>query len=70
MVEKPFAGPISRIFLTGIVLIYLMISLAVLQDIFGTDRSSQDVFILFRKFFRAGLRCEIRAISDINICNL
>ncbi len=47
-----------------------MISSAVLQDIFGTDRSSQDIFILVRNTCNAEERCDIRGISSINICNL
>jgi len=69
MVEKPFAGPISRIFSTDILFIWRVIASAVLQEIFGTDRSSQEIFIFLRNFCSAGERCEIMGIFGINICN-
>jgi|GEM_PF-6106850 len=56
MVENQFAGPISSIFFTGILLICLMISSAVFQDIFGTNRSSQEIFIVLRKTPRLAVR--------------
>lgn len=65
MVEKPFAGPISRIFSTGIFWICLMISLAVSHEIFGTERVSPEVFIACRKSCTAGERDENGDFSSI-----